>query len=260
MTQALEIRDVAKHFGGVAAVDGVSLDVERGSITSLIGPNGAGKTTLFNVVAGVLRPERGTITFEGRRIDRSPAFRIARLGLLRTFQSTRAFGRISVLGNVLLAAQRHPGEQLSRVLATTRHVRAHERELERRARELLEFVRLDHLADDYAATLSGGQRKLLEFARVLMAQPRMVLLDEPMAGVNPTLGNDLLTRMLELRAERGITFLLVEHDLEAVMRVSDRVVVMNEGVVIADGEPAAVRHDERVVDAYLGVGGPDRRR
>ena len=161
----LEVRDVVRRFGGVRAVDGASLDVEEGSITALIGPNGAGKSTLFNVVSGFLRAEHGTVTFEGKRIDRSPAYRIARGGLVRTFQMPRTLARLSVLDNMLLAAPRPE-----------------------RARELLALVRLESHADDYAGVLSGGQRKLLDFARVLMAEPRLVLLDEPMAGVNPALG------------------------------------------------------------------------
>jgi ABC-type branched-subunit amino acid transport system ATPase component len=252
-TSLLEVRGVVRHFGGVAALNGASLDVAGGSITALIGPNGAGKTTLFNVVSGFVRAERGTVTFAGRRIERLGPHRVVGRGLVRTFQTPRAMARMSVLENMLLAAPRQPGEHLTRVLATPRAVRRREREIEARARELLQLVRLDPLADDYAGTLSGGQRKLLEFARALMTEPRLVLLDEPMAGVNPTLGRELLDHMRRLREDSGLTFLLVEHDLEVVMAMSDHVVVMNEGAVIAAGDPASIQRDQRVVDAYLGT-------
>ena len=251
MSAILEVRDVQKHFGGVAAVAGATLDVEAASITALIGPNGAGKTTLFNIISGFLRPERGTVVFDGRRIDRKPAHRVARSGLVRTFQTAKALTRMTVLDNMLLAAPDQPGEHLWG-LANPLGIRRKEREIEGRAQELLALVRLDQKAAEYAGTLSGGQRKLLEFARALMTNPRMVLLDEPMAGVNPTLGLELLERVQELRQERGTTFLLIEHDLEVVMAVSDTVNVMSNGKVIATGTPAEVRRSQDVIDAYLG--------
>ena len=253
MSTLLEVRDVVRSFGGVRAVDGASLDVETGSITSLIGPNGAGKSTLFNIVSGFLRAEAGTVFFEGRRIDRLPPHRIAQAGLVRTFQTARALARMTVLDNVVLAAPRQPGERLLRNVVRSRATRRREREVRSRAQELLELVRLDGHADELAATLSGGQRKLLDFARVLMTEPRLVLLDEPMAGVNPVLRGELLEHVVSLRESRGVTVLLVEHDLEVVMGVSDQVVVMSNGAVIASGPPDRVRSDARVVDAYLGV-------
>jgi ABC-type branched-subunit amino acid transport system ATPase component len=249
----LEVDEVTRSFGGLRAVDGASLDVESGSITALIGPNGAGKSTLFNVVSGFLAADRGTVRFEGRRIDRSTPHRIARLGLVRTFQVPRTLARMSVLDNVLLAASEHPGERLGGLALRPGRARARERRAHERAAELLELVRLDGHASDYAGVLSGGQRKLLDFARVLMAGPRLVLLDEPMAGVSPTLGRQLVEHALRLRDDLGITFLFVEHDLDIVMEASDRVIVMNEGRVIASGAPAEMRTDERVVDAYLGT-------
>jgi neutral amino acid transport system ATP-binding protein len=249
----LAVRDIVRTFGGLRAVDGASFDVERGSVTALIGPNGAGKSTLFNVISGFLAAERGSVQLEGRRIEHAASHRIARRGLVRTFQIPRALTRLSVLDNVLLAAPRHPGEQLRGLLLRPGAARARERAALRRAHELLELVRLDQHANDYAGVLSGGQRKLLDFARVLMAEARLVLLDEPMAGVNPVLGRQLLDHVLQLRTDLGMTFLFVEHDLDVVMEASDRVIVMNEGRVIASGTPSDIRSDQRVVDAYLGV-------
>jgi neutral amino acid transport system ATP-binding protein len=252
MSVLLEVRDLRKSFGGVAAVAGASLDVQEGSITALIGPNGAGKTTLFNLVSGFIRADGGTVHFGGRRVDRKPAYRVARTGLVRTFQHAKALTRMTVLDNMMLAASDQPGERLLRLVANPFGVRAREREIEVHARELLTLVRLDGHADAYAGTLSGGQRKLLDFARVLMTKPRMVMLDEPMAGVNPTLGLQLLERVRELRRSEGMTFLLIEHDLEVVMAVSDLVHVMSNGAVIASGTPDEVRRNPDVIDAYLG--------
>jgi len=247
VTPLLEVQDVALAFGGVRAVDGASFDVEEGSITGLIGPNGAGKSTLFNCVSGFLRAQSGRVTLDGRRIDRLSPHRIARAGLVRTFQTPRTLTRMTVAENVLLAATRHPGEQLGR--------RGARREAEARsnAAELLALVGLDTHAGALAGTLSGGQRKLLDLIRALMTEPRLLLLDEPMAGVSPTLRAQLLQHIRELRDRGGITLLIVEHDLDFVMGASDRIVVMNDGRVIADGTPDEVRGDERVVDAYLGA-------
>jgi branched-chain amino acid transport system ATP-binding protein len=245
--------EVVKRFGGVTAVSEATLDVKEASITSLIGPNGAGKTTLFNLIAGVYRPERGTVAFAGRTISGKRPHEVARAGLVRTFQQARALTRMSVLDNMMVAGARQPGENAARVLGTPWGWHRRERELAAQAEELLALVRLDHLAGAYAGTLSGGQRKLLEFARALMPQPQMLMLDEPMAGVNPTLGRELLDHMKHLRATRGLTFLLIEHDLEVVMEVSDRIHVMGEGVVIASGTGDEVRSDARVIDAYLGA-------
>jgi ABC-type branched-subunit amino acid transport system ATPase component len=241
------VHELTHAFGGVHAVDGGSFGVDAGSITGLIGPNGAGKSTLFNCVSGFLRAQSGSVRLDGRRIDRLSPHRIARAGLVRTFQTPRALTRMTVSENVLLATPRHPGEQLGRRGAKR------EREAQARAVELLALVGLDGHADALAGTLSGGQRKLLDLIRALMAEPRLLLLDEPMAGVSPTLRVQLLQHILELRARDRITLLIVEHDLDFVMGASDRIVVMNDGRVIAEGTPDEVRGDERVVDAYLGA-------
>lgn len=251
MTALLEVRDVVHAFGGVRAVDGATLDVEDASITGLIGPNGAGKSTLLNCVSGFLRPQSGQVRLDGRRIDGAKPHKIARAGLVRTFQTPRALTRMTVLENVVLAAPRNGGERLGGALAPS--ARRREREAQARAIELLELVRLDGYAAALAGTLSGGQRKLLDLVRALMTEPRILLLDEPMAGVSPPLRVELLEHILALRMRDRVTLLIVEHDLDFVMRASDRVVVMNDGRVIAQGTPDEVRGDERVVDAYLGT-------
>jgi branched-chain amino acid transport system ATP-binding protein len=251
MSARLEVQELVRAFEGVRAVDGATLDVEPGSITGLIGPNGAGKSTLFNCVSGFLRPEAGRVFLDARRIDRRAPHRIARGGLVRTFQTPRALTRMTVLENVVLAARRNGGERLGGALMP--RARRREHEAARRAARLLELVRLDAHADALAGTLSGGQRKLLELVRALMVEPRILLLDEPMAGVSPTMRVELLEHILALRERDGVTLLIVEHDLDFVMRASDRVIVMNNGRVIAHGTPDEVRADERVVDAYLGA-------
>ena len=253
MTDAiLEIDAVQKRFGGVRAVDGASFGVERGSITALIGPNGAGKSTLFDVVSGFERADGGAIRLDGRSIYRLPAYAIARRGLVRTFQLTKTLNVMSVLDNMLLAAPNHPGERLGGWLTSPMAARRREREVRARALELLDLFSLGQHAGDYAGTLSGGQRKLLELARALMLGPRLILLDEPLAGVNPTLGRRLLEHIEELRGREGTTVLFVEHDMEVVMNHSDRVIVMAEGRVIAEGAPQDVRRSQVVVEAYLG--------
>jgi neutral amino acid transport system ATP-binding protein len=248
----LQVRDVVKRFGGIRAVDGASFDIEPGSITALIGPNGAGKTTLFNVMTGFYRGEHGSMNFSGRSIFGLPPHAIARFGMVRTFQITKALARMPVIDNMMLAAPNHPGEALRNLVLRPRTCAERESQVREQALELLELFNLAQLAEEYAGTLSGGQRKLLELARALMTNPRMLLLDEPMAGINPTLGRRLLEHMARLRADENVTFLFIEHDMEVVMGHSDRVIVMAEGRVIADGSPDQVRGDQRVIDAYLG--------
>jgi branched-chain amino acid transport system ATP-binding protein len=248
----LDVDEVFKHFGGIQAVNGATFGVAPGSITALIGPNGAGKTTLFNVVTGFYRGDRGAVDFDGESIFRHAPYEIAQRGMVRTFQITKALAAMPVIDNMMLAAPDQPGERFLNLVIRPRAVKAREREVREDAMELLEVFNLTKLADSYAGTLSGGQRKLLELARALMAKPKLLLLDEPMAGINPTLGKRLLDHMQRLRREEGVTFLFIEHDMEVVMNHSDRVVVMAEGRVIAAGEPHEVRTDKKVIDAYLG--------
>ena len=248
----LSVEGVSKRFAGVVAVDAATFTVARGSITALIGPNGAGKSTLFNVVTGFEHGDGGDVRLDGKSVYGASPHSIARKGMVRTFQLTKALSVMSVLDNMLLAAPNHPGERL--VLSAIRPAwRSAEKRAREQALETLEVFGLADKAGAYAGTLSGGQRKLLELARALMLEPRILLLDEPLAGVNPTLGKTLLEHIEALRAELGLTILLVEHDMEVVMRHSDVVVVMAEGRVVLTGSPDLVRRDSRVIEAYLGA-------
>ncbi len=250
----LEARDVVKRFGGVTAVDGMGIRVEKGEIVGLIGPNGAGKTTFFNCLAGFCTPGAGSIIFDGREIAGNPPHKVSQAGLARTFQLARTLARMSVLENTMLAAQHQRGESLWRALALGPIGALHKDEarVRERALEVLAIFGLTHMKDAYAGSLSGGQRKLLELARALMTEPKLMLLDEPMAGVNPSLGRDISRKILELREDHGMTFLIIEHDMETVMTLSDRVTVMAEGSLLAEGTPHEVRTNRAVIDAYLG--------
>jgi neutral amino acid transport system ATP-binding protein len=242
---------VRRSFGGISAADVDHLDVPEGRIVALIGPNGAGKTTLFNVLTGFEHADSGRWTFEGQEIMGQPPYQIAREGMVRTFQLPRALARMTVLDNMKLAAARQRGERF--FVALVRPIwRAQERHVEARALELLEWLGLAPLRNDYAGTLSGGQRKLLELGRAVMAEPALLMLDEPTSGVNPALTDTLLDRIGALR-EQGVTVLFVEHDMDVVTRISDGVVCMAQGRVIAEGTPAEVVTDPAVVNAYLGT-------
>ena len=251
------VRDLVKSFGGLRAVDGATFEVARGSITALIGPNGAGKTTVFNLATGFIKPDRGAIELEGQSVFGRAPHTVARKGMGRTFQITKALAAMTVLDNMMLAAPDQPAERLIGLATHAFTWRRQERAIRERAMQLLERFRLASLANSYAGTLSGGQRKLLEFARLLMTRPRLVLLDEPLAGVNPVLGQQILAHIHELRTEQGITFLFIEHDMEVVMNNADSVIVMAFGKVIASGLPSQVRRDQRVIDAYLGAHAED---
>lgn len=247
----LSVRDVKKSFGGVEALKGCSLTVEKGTITGLIGPNGAGKTTLFNVISGLYRPDQGEILFEGKRIDGLSPFQIARQGLLRTFQISRGLKRMTVLENLMVYGQGQSGENLPNLWLRWKEVKNQERTLREKALRILEFLNLIELRDAYAQELSGGQKKLLELARVLMADPRIILLDEPGAGVNPTLMKEIVARILRLK-EEGMTFLLIEHDMDLVLSLCHPVIVLTEGKKLTEGPFEEIRKDPRVLEAYLG--------
>ncbi|AEN05470.1 ABC transporter ATP-binding protein [Halolamina sp.] len=249
----LVVENLRKEFGGITAVDGASFQVERGTLTGLIGPNGAGKSTTFNCIAGTLDPTAGSVQFQGEDITGLSPDQVCNRGLVRTFQIARELSEMTVLENMMLAPKAQQGEQLRNAVLPGRRdaVIEQEEELLEAVWETLEFFEIDHLAQDNAGTLSGGQRKLLEMARALMTDPEMVLLDEPLAGVNPSLEEKLLERIHDLR-EQGQTFLLVEHDMDVIMEHCEHVIVMHQGQVLAQGPPEAVRGDERVVEAYLG--------
>ena len=256
-TPLLQIRDVVKDFGGVRAVDHCSFDVTPGSVTGLIGPNGAGKTTLFNLIAGALPLTSGRILCNGRDISRLQPHQTVARGIVRTFQIPRELQRLTVLENLAVVPANQRGERMWAAWLTPWTVAHEERRIEANALEVLEFVNLAHLADEYAGNLSTGQKKLLELGRTLMAEPRLVLLDEPGAGVNRTLLNSLADNVERASAERGVAFLLIEHDMDLVTRLCNPVIVMADGAVIAQGSPRQIQRDPGVLRAYLGgmVGG-----
>jgi neutral amino acid transport system ATP-binding protein len=247
----LVVDGLKRHFGGLAAVDVQHLELQRGAITALIGPNGAGKTTLFNLLTGFDSPDEGRWSLDGHDVSGLKAYQLARLGMVRTFQLTRVLSKMTLLDNMALAGTDQRGENL--LSAPFRGLwRKREDAVEARSRELLGLVGLGDKVDDRAASLSGGQRKLLELARTLMVEPELVMLDEPMAGVNPALTESLLEHITGIR-DAGRTVLFVEHDMDVVQRISDWVVVMASGEILAEGPPAVVARNPEVIDAYLGV-------
>jgi len=247
----LEVSGLVKAFGSLRAVDGIDLAIDAGTITGLIGPNGAGKTTLFNLIAGTLAPGAGAIRFMGERIDRLTPDRIFARGLARTFQVPRPFPQMTVLENLMLASPRQAGERFWNNWVRPGRVRGEERRARESAMEVLELCALADRAGETAGRLSGGQQKLLELARVLVAEPKLILLDEPAAGVNPVLLETLVDRIVRLNRQ-GVTFLVIEHNLDLVMSVCRPIAVMAQGRLIYHGDAAGVRKDRRVLDAYLG--------
>jgi len=248
----LEVKDVEKSFGGLKAVAGCTLSVQEGTITGLIGPNGAGKTTLFNIITGFLKPDKGVIIFNGKRIDGLAPHQIYARKIYRTFQITREFAQMTVLENLMIMPYQQIGERIWNTWFRPKAVLIQEKEIKEKALEVLEFVELIELKDEYAGSLSGGQKKLLEIARSLMADPKLVLLDEPGAGINKTLMKKLVTKIEMLREERNITFLLIEHDMDLVMSLCNPVIVMSEGKKLAEGLPDEIKRNPQVLEAYLG--------
>jgi branched-chain amino acid transport system ATP-binding protein len=242
---------ITRRFGGLTAVNVDHCEVQRGAITALIGPNGAGKTTFFNLLTGFDKPDTGTWSFEGDPLDGLTSYRIARRGMVRTFQLTKSLARLTVMDNMKLGAGGQTGEGFFRALIRPRW-RSQEEEITSRADGLLGRFNLAHMRDEFAGELSGGQRKLLEMARALMAEPTLLMLDEPMAGVNPALAQTIIGHVQQLR-EDGLTVVFVEHDMDVVRTISDWVVVMSEGEIIAEGRHSSIVANARVIDAYLGA-------
>lgn len=250
METILKTENVCKHFGGIKALQGVSMQAEAGKVTGLIGPNGSGKTTLFNIITGFLPPDTGTIRFLETEISCLPHYRIARLGLYRTFQMSLNPQRMTVMENMLLCPQEQSGESMLFTLLKPFRVKEQENNHLKRAREVLELVNLQDMADTYAGSLSGGQKKLLCLAQALMVEPKLILLDEPVAGVNPRLIEDILATIRQLR-KQGQNFLIVEHNMKVIRQICDQVFVLDAGRIIAQGPPEETLQQEVVLRAYL---------
>jgi branched-chain amino acid transport system ATP-binding protein len=249
MTQ-LEITDLEKSFGGLRVLDSVDLKVDHGEAVGIIGPNGAGKTTLFNCITNIVHPDAGQIRLGNREITHAQIHEIAQHGLVRSFQDARVFEAMTVEENIKLAAKDHPGEHLTPIFTEQHETAAREREVADRAESLMTLLGIESHRDEYASTLSGGQRKLLDLARLLMADPQIILLDEPFAGVNPTLTNEIIEHVNSIKDEDK-TLVIIEHEVENLIQIVDRLVVMHQGSVLAEGDPEHVLSDERVIKAYL---------
>lgn len=247
----LQASGLHKSFGGIRAVQNASINVPQGSITGLIGPNGAGKTTLFNLLSNFIQPDQGKVIFNGQEIQALPSHEIALKGFVRTFQVARVLSRLSVLENMLLAAQQQTGEDILKVWFQQGKIRRQEKANREKAMAILESVGLAAKAQDYAGALSGGQRKLLEMARALMSDPKLILLDEPAAGVNPTLINQICDHIIRWNND-GISFLIIEHNMDMIMTLCNHIWVLAEGTNLADGTPTEIQNNAQVLEAYLG--------
>jgi len=247
----LKIKNIYKSFGGILALNGVSFSVESNTITGLIGPNGSGKSTLFNVISGFYTKDRGEIYFKGKSIEGTEPYRIAMLGVGRTFQISEVPEKMTVLENLLLAPKGQTGEGIFNVFLHPLKIKGENEKYLRKANEILELIQLYNLRNEYAGNLSGGQRKLLSLGRILMSEPTLLLLDEPTAGVNPTLIKDLIIAIRNLRDEKGETILLVEHNMKVISEICDRVIVLDFGKKIAEGTPEEIQKNEKVLEAYL---------
>jgi len=249
----IDVRNVSKHFGGLAAVDNCSLSVRRGSITGLIGPNGAGKSTLFNMVAGNIVPDGGEIYFDGLDVTGMAPHQLFRLGMLRTFQIAHEFSNMSALENLMMVPGDQPGEHLTNVWFRPLLTRSRETEVRKKALDVIDFLKLGHVRNELAGNLSGGQKKLLELGRTMMVDAKVVLLDEVAAGVNKTLLNDLAANIERMNQELGYTFFVIEHDMDLIARLCDPVIVMAEGRKIAEGPMDEIRANPEIVEAYFGT-------
>lgn len=256
----ISVEDLSMHFGGIHAVDGVSLEIKKGSITGLIGPNGAGKTTLFNIIAGVFKPTSGKVRLDGEDITGLEPFQLFSKGLLRTFQIAHEFSSLTVLENLMVVPGNQPGEQLRHTWFNFKQVRENEERIRNRAREVIEFLQIPHLESELAGNLSGGQKKLLELGRTMMVDAKIVFLDEVGAGVNRTLLKTIGSSIQRLNQERGYTFCMIEHDMDFISRLCDPVIVMAEGKLLTQGSVEEVKNNEEVIEAYLGTGRKHRSR
>ena len=250
----LQIENLSKYFGGVAAVSDCSLKIKKGSITGIIGPNGSGKTTLFNLIAGNLKSSSGKVIFDEEDITDVPSYELISKGLLRTFQIAHEFTNLSVLENLMMVPGNQSGEKLMTALLKPKVVSAEEAILKEKAKEVIDFLNLSHLSNELAGNLSGGQKKLLELGRTMMVDAKLVLLDEVGAGVNRTLLKDLGTAIEKLNKEKGYTFCMIEHDMDFIGRLCDPVIVMAEGSVLFEGSVENAKKDEKVIESYLGRG------
>mgnify|MGYP006225981677 FL=1 len=247
----LEVTNLKKSFGGIKAVDVQSLNLNRNELTSIIGPNGAGKTTFFDLISGFQDSDEGKVYLNKKNITRSQPYSIARLGMIRTFQLTKVFDRMTVWENMMFSASSVNNDSFMKSLIRLPSQKTTEKNIKEKSFEIMKDLNIDHMANSYARELSGGQKKLLELGRSIVNDPSILLLDEPLAGVNPKLAEEILQIILNL-SEKGISILMVEHNIEAVMKISQRVIVLAEGMVIADDIPENVRTDEKVIEAYLG--------
>ena len=251
LNDIVSVKNLQKSFGGLKAVDVNELTFMEGQLTSIIGPNGAGKTTFFDLISGFQNADSGEVFLNEKNISNSQPYKIARMGMVRTFQLTKVFDRMTVMDNLLFSGSDINNDSFLNSIIKLNSQKLYENNLKEKAKEIMKDLNIDHMANSYARELSGGQKKLLELARAIINDPEILLLDEPLAGVNPKLAEDILSLIKRL-SDNGITIIMVEHNIEAVMKISERIVVLAEGSLIADGNPNQIRNDKNVIEAYLG--------